>query len=290
MPIGKILITGATGNTGSGIAGTLLAQGHDVRILVRDTAKAQGLKDQGAEVFFGDLDDATSLKPEAFAGVERMYFCTWNGPTALQQSKSLLKAVVESGATPIVVRASAYGSPASRIIQQVEEADNDLKRSGLKWTILQPTFFMQNLMMTAPTVKEQGKIYWDWNDGKAGMIDVRDVVDSAVGALSADHARFHGQSFILTGPESVGFADVAKTMTRVLGKDVQYVPVPHEAAKQAMVGMGFPEWIVDGFMELNEGFTNGFADIVTDGVQQLSGHPARSVQEFVTDFRAAWED
>jgi uncharacterized protein YbjT (DUF2867 family) len=187
------------------------------------------------------------------------------------------------------VRLSAFGTPESRIIQQTAAADQDLKESGLVWTILQPTFFMQNTMMTAQTVKEQGAVYFDWGGGKAGTIDVRDIVDSAIGVLTATDGRFDGQAFVLTGPQPIGFAEVAAAIGKAIGKDVKYVPVPHEAAKEAMIGMGVPEWIVDGYVELSVGFENNFANTTTDGVEKLAGHAPRSFEQFAADFAGVWQ-
>jgi uncharacterized protein YbjT (DUF2867 family) len=284
-----ILVTGATGNTGSGVVAGLLAQGRKVRALVRDAAKGEGLKGQGAEVVLADLDNPASLTPSLFEGVTDVYFCTWNGPTALQQWNNFHAALKAAGASPRIVRLAAFGTPESRIIKQLAEAVQDLKDSGLVWTILQPTFFMQNTMMTAQSVKDQGAIYFDWGDGKAGIIDVRDIVESAVSVLTATDGRFDGQAYVLTGPESIGFAEVASYIGNAIGKDVSYIPVPHEAAKQAMVGMGFPEWIVDGFVELSVGFENNFANTTTTNVEKLTGHPPRSFEQFVQDFRGVWE-
>jgi hypothetical protein len=70
----------------------------------------------------------------------------------------------------------------------------------------------------------------------------------------------------------------------VLGKDVKYVPVPSEAALKSMVDMGVPEWIARGYVELSEGFANNFANSVTKNVATLTGHPARSFEQFVRDF------
>ena len=280
-----VLVIGATGNTGSGVVSGLLERGNKVRALVRDAAKGEGLKQQGAEVAVADLDNPASLTADIFDGVTDVYFCTWNGPTALDHWKHFHAALKSAGASPRVVRLSAFGAPESRIIQQLQEAEQDLKDSGLTWTILRPTFFMQNTMMTAPTVKEQGAIYFDWGEGKAGMTDVRDIVDSALGVLTDDDGRFDGQSYVLTGPEAIGFADVASYIGEAIGKDVQYVPVPHDAAKEAMLGMGFPEWIVDGFVELAIGFENNFANTTTDGVEKLAGHAPRSFKQFALDFR-----
>ncbi len=289
MATDTILVVGATGNTGAGVVAGLLARGRAVRALARNAAKGEALRAQGAELAVGDLDQPATLGPDLFANVSTVYLCTWNGPTALQQSQHFHAALRAAGAAPRIVRHSAFGAPESRIIQQLAEAERDLKASGLVWTILQPTFFMQNTMMAAQTVKEQGIVYFDWGEGRAGMIDVRDIVDSAVGALTAEPGRFDGKSYVLTGPASIGFADVAAGIGKAIGKEVRYVAVPHEAAKQAMMGMGFPEWIVDGFMELNRGFERNFADTTTDSVQQLAGHEPRSFEQFARDFRGVWQ-
>jgi uncharacterized protein YbjT (DUF2867 family) len=147
---------------------------------------------------------------------------------------------------------------------------------------------MQNTFMTAPTVKEQSTVYYDWADGKAGMTDARDIVDAAVGVLTSGD-EYAGQSVRLTGPESIGWADVARLLSDALGKEVSYVAVPHEAAAEAMLGMGMPEWVVAGYGELSEGFAEGYADTTTDGVERLAGHPPRSYAAFAREHRSAFE-
>lgn len=280
---GTILVSGATGNTGSGVAASLLASGRRVRALVRDAAKAAHLGEQGAEIAVVDLDRPQTLSESLLDDVTSVYFVTWNGPTALEQSRSLQEVIVRSGAAPHVVRLSGFGTPQSRIISELETCEEDLRGSGLPWTIVKPTFFMQNTMMAAPTIADHGAVYWDWGQGKAGMIDVRDVVDSAVGALTGERAALEGETIVLTGPASIGFTDVAATLSEVLGRPVEYVAVPHEAASEAMLGMGIPEWIVAGYNELSAGFEDGFADLTTDGVQRLAGHEPRSFEQFARD-------
>lgn len=285
---GTILVTGATGNTGSGVASSLLAKGHKVRVLARAEDRAAGLREAGAEVAVADLDRPETLTDALFADVDRVYLVTWNGPTALHQSRNFHGALERSGARPHVVRHSAFGTPECRIISDLQAAEDDLKRTGLPWTILAPTFFTQNVLMAAPTIAEQGAIYWDWADGKVAMIDVRDIVDSAVAVLTGDGGLFAGERFVLTGPEAIGFADVAETLSRVLGREISYVAVPHEAALDGMKAMGMPEWIAEAYVELNRGFEDGFADMPTDAVEKLSGHPARSFEQFARDFQDAF--
>lgn len=277
---GRVLVTGATGNTGSALVPALRRAGVDVRVFVRDEAKAEPLKELGVEVVVGDMDQPKTIRP-AVEGVDKIYLLTWNGPTQEQQAKDAIKAARQAG-TPHIVRHSMWGSDKSRIIKQGYAVDEAIKSSGLPWTILKPTFFMQNTMMAAKTIASDGVIYWDMKDGKLAMIDVRDIVDSAVAVLT--ESGHEGKSYILTGPEAISFEDVANTFSTVLGKAVNYVNVPGEAAIQSLVGMGVPEWIAQGYAELSDGFSENFAGRATDNVANLTGHPARSFEQFVRDF------
>lgn len=276
----KVLVTGATGTTGSGLVPALCRAGVEVRALVREAAKAQTLKDAGATLVVGDLDDPGSIEA-AIDGVDKIYLLTWNGPTQAQQVDNVLAAAKRSGA-PHIVRHSAWGSPKSRIITQIDRAEAAVKASGLPWTLLKPTFFMQNTMMGAGTIASDGMMYWDLGDGKIGMIDARDIVDAALAVLTG--SGHEGKSYILTGPAAISMHDAARELSTVLGKNVTYVNVPHDAALASMVGMGFPEWIALGYTELDEGFSEGFAGSVTNNVEALTGHPARSFATFAGDF------
>ena len=276
----KVLVTGATGNTGSLIVGLLRERGIDVRALVRDQSKAASLREQGIEVVSGDLDDPASLA-EVVAGVEKIYLVTWNGPTAEQQRKNVVDAAKHAG-MPHVVVGGALG-PKSRIIEQVDAANQYLQASGLPWTILQPTLFMQNVMSAKATIA-QGQLYWDLGEGRVPAIDVRDIADCAASVLTTDDHE--GKSYDLTGPEAISFYDMAATLSKELGHEISYVPVPTEAAKESLMSMGYSEWIADGFGELMAGFAmNWAADKTTNNVEKLSGHPARSFAQFARDFR-----
>jgi uncharacterized protein YbjT (DUF2867 family) len=278
--LGKVLVIGATGNTGSGLVPTLRSAGVDVRVFVRDESKAQPLKAIGTEIVVGDLDKPKTIEP-AVAGVDRIYLLTWNGPTQAQQVQNVIDVAKRAG-NPHIVRHSMWGSEKSRIMKQGGQAEAAVKSSGLPWTLLKPTFFMQNTMMAAQTIGSDGVIYWDVGDGKIGMVDVRDIVDVAAAVLTG--SGHEGKSYILTGPEAISFHDVAATFSKVLGKDVKYINVPHEAAFDTMVSMGSPEWIASGYGELMAGFSEGFAESITDNVEALTGHPARSFEQFARDF------
>ncbi len=276
----KVLVTGATGNTGSLLVPALLKADVNVRVFARNEEKAKPLKDLGAEVVIGDLDDPASILP-AVKDVDKIYLLTWNGETAVKQAQNVINAAKNAGVSHII-RHSMWGPDNSRIIKQGNEIEGMVKSSGLQWTILKPTFFMQNTMMAAQTISSDGVIYWDMKDGKLGMIDVRDIADAAFAVIVGK--GHEGKSYILTGPETISFNDVAKVFSDVLQREVKYVNVPGEASLQAMIGMGMPEWIAKGYVELMEGFSENFANSTTKNVENLTWHPARSFKQFATDF------
>ena len=278
---GTVLVTGATGNVASILIPMLLQSGQQVRALVHDAAKAQGLGDQGAEVVVADLEKPETLDATV-VGVDKIYLLTDNGPNGGQHGVNLIDAVMRSSGRPHIVRHGMFGDSRSRIFTGHEEVEAALAESGLPVTILGPTFAMQNTMMAAQTVASAGQIYWAMDDAKLAMIDLRDVAECAVAVLASDdHVN---KNYVLTGPQAVSFHDVANALSGALDKPVTYINVPNEALVQSMTGMGFPEWTALGFAELMDGFKDGFAKEATDNVERLTGHPARSIETFAKDF------
>jgi len=280
---GKVLVTGATGHIGSGLALALKETGVEVRALVRDESKAQALRDQGVEVAAGNFDRPETLDA-AFSGVDKVFLLTSGNPEAVKQASNAIAAAKRAG-NPHVVRLSALvPEPADETIlgRMHRATDDELKASGLPYTILQPTFFMQNTMMAAQTVATDGMVYMPMKDGKLGMIDVRDIVEVATKVLTEDGHQ--GKTYELTGPASISFHDVVAGLSIALGKEVKYVDVPLEAGKEAMIGMGLSQWDADTYGELLVNFSQGGMNRTTDNVELITGHPPRSYEQFAQDF------
>ena len=177
---GKIMVTGATGTVGSLLIPNLTNLGADVRALVRDESKAQGLKDAGVEVVVGDLDKPDTLDA-GFRGVDKIFLITAPNPNQVTQANNGIEAAKRNG-NPFLARLSSGATrdtPGALplIAEQHAEIDRRVKASGLPYNLLQPHFFMQNTMMSAQTVASDGAVYIPFEAGKIGMIDARDIAD-----------------------------------------------------------------------------------------------------------------
>ena len=280
------LVIGGTGNVGQGVVAALLEAGDEVRVLTRDkagaTATAQA--EAGADIFAGDLGDPSCLDA-ALSGLDRVVSITTLSEAQATQTANVVEATKRVAPDAHFVRMSALvPEPALEIRagKQVRDMDEVLRASGLRYTIVRPTFFMQNLIgMAGATVAAEGMIYLPMRDGELGMIDVRDIVDSLVAVLRDGGPQ--GETIELTGPESVGVDRVAAAIGAAVGRDVEYLSVPREAALESMLAIGMPQWVADAYGEMLENFASGGGDRTVDGVQRLTGHPPRSIDDFAGD-------
>lgn len=274
-----VLVTGATGAIAGAAIPQLLEKGFNVRAYVRNPQKAAHLKEMGAEIIEGDFSDVEKLT-QAAAGADMVLSINPPGPEAALQSSNITNAAKNAGVQK-VIRISAIGAAADAPTENGRlhhAADTELMNSGLNYTILRPNFFMQNVFMSAPTIMEQGNMYWGMGDGKIGMIDVRDVADCCV-SLVADGG--HDNAVLNPGgPSSIGFAEVAQVISHGVGKPVNYVPVPVESVGPAVQQMTGSEWFGQVMMDYSRAYSQGWGDFVNDDVQKVTGHPARSFQQF----------
>jgi uncharacterized protein YbjT (DUF2867 family) len=282
---GKILITGATGKVGSALLENLGNADTELRALVRDESEAQALRERGVEVTLGDFLEPETLRP-ALEGVNTVFLLTPIHPQQVSQATNVIQAAKASDNDPRVVRLSVHQAShkaPTRISRQHAEIEDSLTSSGLPYTLLRPQSFMQNTLMSAPTVACQGKIFQPMKGGRLGMIDARDIGEVAARVLTED--GHEGKTYTLTGPAAISFYDVAEALSEVLDKEVGYLPIPPEKAKEAMLDRDIPGWMADALNEYAMAHSEGYSDWTTDDVERLTGHPATSYREFATDFQ-----
>jgi uncharacterized protein YbjT (DUF2867 family) len=284
-----ILVTGATGKVGSDLVHELTSRAEPVRALVRDPEKAARTLPPEVELVRGDLGDAGSIAA-ALEGADRLFLLSPPTDNMLDLERIVIDAVVAAGGVPHLVKLSAIGADAASrhfITHAHGVAEAAIRDARIPFTFLRPNFFLQNLLGSAASIKSQGAIYQPGANERASHIDTRDIAAVAAAVLT-DPARHIGQAYTLTGPESLTFQQVADILTRVTGKPVKYVDVPRDAAKQAMLGAGMTERYAEAISELMDDYRAGKMSAVTPDVERVTGRKPRTLEQFVTENRAAF--
>lgn len=278
-----ILIT-TPGKVGSEAARLLAERGEAVRVLARDPAKAAGLSQVGVDVAEGDLNAPESIDA-AMRGVTSVVLVS---PAVPAQELNVVDSAARADVAHVVKitsKASA-DSPIARQRGQVE-IETGLIASGLEYTLLRSNFYMQNLLMLASAISRTGSFGSSAGAGQVGFIDARDV--AAVAAEIASSPDPHiGRTYLLTGPEKLSYADVAATLTTVLGRPVAFDERTVEEDKQAMMSVGVPEPIAAMNAHAVSLIAEGEAAWLSDDVPAILRRQARTFQQFITDHMAAF--
>lgn len=284
-----ILVTGATGNVGAHLLDALAADDSvRPRALVRGSEAAAALTERGIDTVIADLGDPSSLAA-AVNGVDVVWMASVLGPRSPEHSMNLLWAARQANVRT-AVRLSAIGAAQdapTRNGRLHALSDNELVVSGLSWTILRPSYYMQNLFAFAPTIANHGAFYANMGDARIGMVDARDVATTAAAILRApsDHA---GAVYDLTGPASIAFDDVATALAKATSTPVKYVAVPDVAARQGLLDAGVPSWDTGAIVEYGAAYATGWGDFTTDHVARCTGNQPRTIDQFAHDNGAAF--
>lgn len=276
----RVLVTGATSDIGSALVPLLVADGVQVRAMCREQSQQAALKQSGAEPVLADFDDESSLRA-AMTGCSTLFLVTAPTPDQLNQEKRAIDTAKAVGVSR-VVRISAADSNRVTAVPWANAhgwADHYLADSGLNWTILRPTAFMQNLAQQAPTIR-LGLLPQTTGRGEVAMIDTSDIAAVAHRVIVEDgHDR---ATYFLTGPESLTMGRVAEVFSERLGKRVRFVQLPSWIYAVALRAAGQSWWTARGLrVQFAEVIRSGHDVDVTSEVARLIGRPAHTLRDYV---------
>lgn len=281
-----ILVTGATGNVGSQVVQQLIAAGINPRVAVRSVKKADALKQAGAELVEMDLDKPETVQP-AFEGVDKVFLVSPFVPNMVELAAILVEAAKKANLKQIV-RLSALAQPGITLSKWHGEVEKMIEDSGIPFTFLRPNGFMQNFTNSmADTIKTQNAFYMPVGDGKVSLVDTRDIAAVAVAALT--NTGHEGKAYVITGPEALSNQQVASILSQVLGRTINYVDVPEDAARQGMQSAGMPDLLVNALLELYASYKAGQASTVSPAVEQVTGKTPISFEQFARDYAEVFQ-
>ena len=282
-----ILVTGSTGNVGTEVVKQLAAAGHKVRALVRDTKEATGKFPTNVDVVVGDLDNTESLV-NAMKGVDKIYLLAPFSPGLVTQEQNAIEAMRRANVKRIV-KHSVLGAQWEAIAlgKWHRASEKAIEASGLAWTHIRPSGFFPNALNWAGMIKNGGTVYYPTAQGKLGVVDPRDIAAVAVKALTeSGHDK---QAYDVTGSQALSTQEQVDLIGKAIGKQLTYVDVPDQAAKDSMLGQGMPAPLVDALIEFCGAIKSGQAAAVTDTVQRLTGKAPRTFEAWAKENAAAFK-
>jgi len=282
-----ILVTGPNGNVGTELVRMLAAQEElAYKVAAHTPEKIDRLYGTHVpRVHFNFADSSTW--EEALRGVTTVFLLyplphprtvkTWMLP--------FIEAMAKSGVEHIVYISVPTAADAKVVPHyQVERA---IEASGVSYTLLRAAFFSQNLCRDITThavdIAKYDQIYIPAGKGVTSFIDSRDVAELALKVMQAPEAH-RNKAYVVTGPEKLDFYQVAEIFTEVLGRKITY-------AKPSIPGFWLRvgprvSWDTLLFMTIVYALTRyGKNAPMTDSLPELLGRPARTMRDFVEDYR-----
>jgi uncharacterized protein YbjT (DUF2867 family) len=280
-----ILVTGASGLTGTEVVRALSSRGVPVRALVRNAATTNAAKAAalaalpGVAVVEGDLGRAESLGA-ALRGVDRAMLISASAADMAEIQSTFIDAAVAAG-VPYVVKLSGImpevDSP-FRFARMHGEVERHLERSGLAWTHLRAGEFMHAYFRQVPSIVNRGVLALPMADARIASIDIVDIARVAADVLTGEgHA---GRIYPITGPASLTMVDVAQKLSAATGNEIRYVAVAPEDARAAQLANGVPEYTADGLYELFAERRKGKESTVWPTIGEVFGWQPASFDDF----------
>jgi len=233
-----ILIAGGTGTLGTQVVRLLTARGLEVRILTRDPARAEHLRGGLVEIVSGDVQDARAVE-SALAGAKTVISAIQGfggaapaGPQAVdrQGNSNLIKAA-KAGAAEHFILVSIQGAAPEHPMELFRTkylAEQELKASGLTWTIIRPTAYMETwaTLIGQPLLKSGKTRIFGRGNNPINFVSAHDVARFV--ELAVVDPAMRGELVEVGGPENLSmnqFAQTFETVTEKAGK-VSHVPLP----------------------------------------------------------------
>ncbi|MDA2808775.1 SDR family oxidoreductase [Nocardiopsis suaedae] len=270
-----VLVTGATGTVGRALVRRLLADGHRVRALTRDPARA--VLPEGCAVVGGDLTDPSTLGA-AFRGVDAAHLITFGGDdfAPLDTGPQIADLCARNGARRVTVLGGDV---------EPGPVEGAVEAAGLSWTRLAPVEFMANKREWAPSVAAESTVRAAFADVPSALVHEADIADVAAAVLASD--GHGGREYPLTGPEALTVRDQVRIVADVLDRDVRLVEQSREEAVEEWRAAGFSAEDIAFFLAMRTDPPE-FGYSVRPTVQEVTGRPARTFAQWVGEHALAF--
>ena len=263
---GLTFVVGATGKTGSRVAEKLTTKGVPVRLGSRSaTPSFDWLRESSWDSCLKDVENV---------------YISYSGDLAVPDASDTIQAFTRKAKRHGVKRAVLL---TGRGEDEALSSELALQNSGLTWTIVRAAWFNQNFLEGAfADLVEAGQITLPAGSTPEPFVDANDIADVAVAALT--ESGHSGQIYEVTGPRLMTFADVAFELSAAIGREIQFLDVPHDTFINAVEDSGAPHavlWLLDYLFTTVLDGRNAY---LADGVERALGRPPKDFSEFASEF------
>lgn len=302
--MGKIIVTGASGQFGHAAAKMLLERvpAEDLVFLSRTPEKLAEFADSGVHIRHADFDDPSTL-PAAMGGGERMLLIsTVRVGSRVEQHTAAVEAAKANGVRHVVYTSllgvRTPGNPSVEGFDHIA-TEQMIEQSGLAWTHLRDSLYAEAVgtAMAIPAL-QSGHKPENAGDGRVPVVSRDDCVAMAVAVLTQDgHAD---KAYDVTGPELWTLPDAMALVSRMAGKPIQIERVDDEGMFGYFDSLGIPRkasdvvpdgpipWASEGMVTFGQSIREGFMDVQSNDVERVTGRPPRSLRSVLEECRPLW--
>jgi len=279
----NLLVSGASGNSGSLIIKAVARLGRPVRALVRDVDRASFLHHlPGVTTVQGDMLQKESVLA-SLDGIERVVLISSANHRMVETQCSFIDACKEAGVRHVIKFSGeesqeGYDADRFRYTREHNQIEDYLESSGLAWTHLRPSQFMQVYLRELPGIRQTGALRLPLEQISMSPVDLQDVAEAAARLLT--EGGHEGESLRMTGPEALPLAQIAAILGRVMGRPVRYEAVSWAERRQQLEKAGLPDFFLDALADQAAERVRHPQAIVDLGTHQLFGIIPTSFEQF----------
>ena len=291
----RILVTGATGTVGSEIVKQFVtlssSSDHNniIRAAVHSKDKADKFRQYGKAVETITMDyNNEETFADALDKVDKIFVLTLPSPNMTDIYSNLVKEIRKHRSINHIVKLSSMTAEIgleTTIGRLHRQGEKIMEESGIPYTFLRPSFFMQNFVKNlGHSIRTQKAYHLPAGDGKLSFIDVRDIAAVSVEILKSYSQRYIGKAYTITGQEALSYGQAAEILSRETNKGISYIDVPEEEARNRMDEKGMNDWLIDVMMESYRFIRSGHGSHMTNMVENITGRKPITFSQFVKDY------
>ena len=286
--MGRILITGASGNVGRYVAQYALENGQDITAAGTHTDTLTKMFKDRAEIVYFDFTDSTTFH-NALKDVDRVFIMRPPHLGKPEDLKPFIDALREKGGIRLVSFLSLIGVE-NNPIPPHHKIEKYIEYANLPYCHIRPSFFMQNISgVHAFEIKHFNKIVVPVKKALTSFIDAQDIGEITAKVLCEPEAH-QNKGYSITGAEAIDYWQAAKILSKELGREIIYTtPNPLFAKRYWIKIRGLEKEYCTVMGMLYRMTRLGTAKKVTPVFEQVMGKKPRTFQKFVQKNIAFWQ-